>query len=261
VKAGVVVVVVALVAVASAWGRPADHTRPSPTVSASGSQTVPGGVHFSPVEDPFRGVWRGTVSWQVGCAEASGRGWEVKFVDLSSGTYGNTDPNREPPRAASYGGFVDSHYSYIADGGSKVVTIPAGSVVYPHIKGRCDYRDGHSSPVGEGEGSPIYVAPYVWYPTVRPTRALQALGRRPIVLKRGRPARLQLRIDARPTGQEAATVFLVGAGVRVVKAFGPGKLNVAPTVTVRPTKTGVLRYWVALAPYGTKSRVIGIRVR
>ena len=259
-KAGVVLVIVALVAVASAWGRPADHTNPSPAVSASGSQTVPGGVHFSPVEDPFRGVWRGTVSWQVGCPQASGRGWEVMFVDLSSGTYENTDPNAAPPRAASYGGLVDSHYSYVADGGSKAVTIPAGSVVYPHIKGRCD-GGGHSSPVVEAEGSPIYVAPYVWYPTVRPTRALQALGQRPIVLKRGRRARLQLRIHARPTGQETATVFLVGAGVRVVKAFGPGKLNVAPTVTVRPTKVGVLRYWVALEPYETKSRVIGIRVR
>lgn len=240
-KAGVVLVIVALVAVASAWGRPADHLRPSPTVSASGSQTVPGGIHFSPVEDPYRGVWRGTVSWQVGCPEANGRGWQVMFVDLSSGTYRNPTA---APRAASYGGLVESAYSYTDQGGSRPVTIPAGSAVYAHIKGRCD--SGGDSSVAEAEGNQIHVAPYVWYPTVRPTRALQAGSQRPIVLKRGRPARLQLRISARPTGDETATAFLVGAGVRVVKAFGPGKLNVAPTVVVRPTKAGVLRYWVAL---------------
>lgn len=260
-RVAVVVLLGALVAVASASGRPDDHPPPSPAVSTAGAQTVAGGIHFSPVEDPFRGVWRGTVSWQVGCPDARGRGWQVMFVDLSGSDYGSTNPDRRPARAASYGGLVDSHYSYVADGGSKVVTIPAGSAVFPHIKGRCDYPGGHSTPAAEAEGGLIYVAPYVWYPTVRPTRALQGGGARPIVLKRGRAARLQLRIDARPTGEETATVFLVGAGVRVVKAYGPGKLNVAPTVTVRPTKAGVLRYWVALKPYGTKSRVIGIRVR
>jgi len=255
-KAGVVLVIVALVAVASAWGRPADHVRASPTVSASGAQTIPGGVHFSPVEDPLRGVWRGTVTWQAGCSNATERGWEVLFVDLSSGTYRN--PTAEP-RGASYGGLVDSRYSYTTEGGSKLETIPAGSAVYPYIEAQC-FGGGHSSGVAEAEGTPIYVAPYVWYPTVRPTRGLQAATGR-IVLQRGRRATLQLRISARPTGEETATAFLVGAGVRMKKAFGSGQLNVAPRITIRPTRTGVLLYWVVLEPYGTKSRVIGIRVR
>lgn len=254
-RTGVVAALLALLTVTAASGRPADHVTSSPTVSASGAQTVPGGVHFSPVEDPLRGIWRGTVTWQAGCSNATERGWEVLLVDMSSGTYRNPTAER---RGASYGGLVDSRYSYTAEGGSKLETIPAGSAVYPFIKAQC-FGGDHSSGVAQAEGSPIYVAPYVWYPTLRPTRGLQAAG--PIVLKRGRRATLQLRISARPTGEETATAFLVGAGVKVKKAFGAGQLNVAPRITVRPTRTGTLLYWVVLKPYGAKSRVIGIRVR
>jgi hypothetical protein len=195
------------------------------------------------------------VSWQVGCADAKAWPWQVYWVDLSSGSYMN--PTAEK-RFASFGGLIDSRFAD-TPAGSMPVQVPAGSAVFPHIRARCE-GGGHSSEHVEADGSPLYVAPYVWYPTISGvTRNLQAP--RPIVLKRGRRVSVQLRIDERSAAHERVEVFLVGAGVRVHKKFEPGRLDRPPKIRIRPTKSGVIRYWAVLQPYGSRSRIIGVRVR
>jgi hypothetical protein len=72
---------------------------------------------------------------------------------------------------------------------------------------------------------------------------------------------VQLRIDERSAKDERVEVSLVGAGVRVHKTFAPGQLDRPPSVRIRPTKGGVIRYWAVLKPYGARSRTVGIRVR
>jgi len=249
-------ILAASIAVSPAGARPADHLRPSPSVSHSGAQSVPGGIDFSPVPDPFRGAWRGTVTWQVGCAEAKAWGWEVFWVDLSSGAYNN--PTAEH-RFASFGGLISSAYSDTS-GASTLEQVPAGSAVFPHIRARCYAPLGHDSEYVELDGAPLFVAPYVWYPRISGvSRNLQA--RRPPVLQRGKRVSVQLRIDERSAKDERVEVSLVGAGVRVHKTFAPGQLDRPPSVRIRPTKAGVIHYWAVLKPYGARSRTVGIRVR
>jgi hypothetical protein len=143
-------------------------------------------------------------------------------------------------------------------GRSQAFTIPAGSYVYPYLEGTC-YVDGHDfRHQAFTEGEPIFVAPYIWYPTfVGPGRSLQASGA--VVLRRGKTVTARFRVVENATGKERVTVSFRGAGVRVRKVFAPGQLDLARRVTFRPLRAGVIRYWATME--GRSSLVYGIRVR
>lgn len=178
------------------------------------------------------------------------------LVDISSGAF--HAPADVERRMSGHARLFDNHYSPTEQGGARAFTIPAGSYVYPYLEGTC-YVDGHDLRHGAfTEGEPIFVPPYVWYPTfVGPGRSLQASGA--VALRRGKRVTARFRVVENATGKERVIVNFVGAGVRVRKEFAAGQLDLARSVTFRPPRAGVIRYWATME--GHSSLVYGIRVR
>ena len=142
------------------------------------------------------------------------------------------------------------------------VEIPAGSFVYPYVEGQC-YGDSHWSERGHADGAPLHVPPYIWYPTISAIkgRRLQSVGSGAVVLRKGRMYNADLRVAEAAIGKEAVELRLVGAGVRVRREYGPGRLDRPVSIRLRPTKVGVVRYWAVVKPYGVRSLVYGLRVK
>lgn len=255
---------VAILLLALAGAAPAavsDHLDASPQVRLHGTSHVQGGVHFSPVQDPWHGAWHGVVNWHVGCPGAERWAWEVEFSDLASGSYG-VPADRVPRKRSTSVFFFDASGFSTRPAESRPVIIPAGAFVFPHIEGRC-FGDSHWSEPVHQDGEPLYVPAYVWYPTIATVsgRKLQSRSAGPVVLRKGREVKALLRIKESAVGKETVEVRLAGAGVSIRKRYMPGKLDRPVSLRFRPTRAGVVRYWVVMQPYGVTSLVYGLRVR
>lgn len=244
-----------------ALGATSSHLTPAPRVDLRGAASVPPGIHFSPVRDPRQGRWDGSITWSIGCAGAERWSWSVQFADVASGSYG-LPPETRPRERSQSAFFYDGSGFSTSSGSSRVIDVPAGSFVFPYVEGNC-YGGSHWSARGHADGEPLFVPPYVWYPTISTVkgRRLQSVESGAVVLRKGRTVVAQLRVGESAVRNERVEVRLAGAGVDVRKQYRPEQLDRPVSVRFRPTKVGVVRYWVVVKPYAVRSLVYGLRVK